>query len=166
MNSKNIKETRASQNINSGSKERVILAVKRKFNAIQTLAGNQFHTSKAKQNEAMEQQENECNDLLQSLEADNALKAMLATQMTAIHDLQQKEFLFAVKIVDPIKKQYHINAITKLSNIFIQQVNLMHKLQGKGQQKVTVEHVHINDGGKAIIGNVETSTNGGYPGEK
>ena len=114
----------------------------------------------------MEQQEKKSSDLLASLNADDAMKVMLATQMAAIHDLQQKEFLFASQMLLPEKKQYHLNAVTKLSNIFIQQVTLMHKLQGKGQQKVTVEHVHINNGGKAIIGNVETSTKGGYPGEK
>jgi hypothetical protein len=26
---------------------------------------------------------------------------------------------------------------------------------GKGQQKVTVEHVHVHEGGQAIVGNVE-----------
>ena len=27
--------------------------------------------------------------------------------------------------------------------------------RGKGQQKVTVEHVHVHSGGQAIVGNVE-----------
>jgi hypothetical protein len=102
---------------------------------------------------------------LQSLEANDTLKAMLATQMAAIHDLQQKEFLFASKILMPNKKQYHMNAVVKLSNVFIQQAALMQKLQGKGQQKVIVEHVHVHNGGQAIVGNLETIKMGGVEGE-
>lgn len=34
----------------------------------------------------------------------------------------------------------------------------MQKLQGKVQQKVTVEHVHVHNGGQAIVGNVKAST--------
>jgi hypothetical protein len=30
------------------------------------------------------------------------------------------------------------------------------KHRGKGQQKVTVEHVHVHQGGQAIVGNVQT----------
>ena len=29
------------------------------------------------------------------------------------------------------------------------------KHRGKGQQKVTVEHVHVHDDGQAVVGNVE-----------
>ena len=29
------------------------------------------------------------------------------------------------------------------------------KHRGKGQQRVTVEHVHVHEGGQAIVGNVE-----------
>ena len=31
----------------------------------------------------------------------------------------------------------------------------LNRHRGKGQQKVTVEHVHVHNGGQAIVGNVE-----------
>jgi len=31
----------------------------------------------------------------------------------------------------------------------------LNKHRGKGQQKVTVEHVHVHEGGQAVVGNVE-----------
>jgi hypothetical protein len=31
----------------------------------------------------------------------------------------------------------------------------LNRHRGKGQQKVTVEHVHVHDGGQAIVGNVQ-----------
>lgn len=36
--------------------------------------------------------------------------------------------------------------------------------RGKGQQKVTVEHVHVHSGGQAIVGSV-TSPGGGMTGQ-
>ena len=39
-------------------------------------------------------------------------------------------------------------------------VETLNRHRGKGQQKVTVEHVHVHEGGKAIVGNVETQGGG------
>jgi len=39
--------------------------------------------------------------------------------------------------------------------LFNEQLEAMQKLKGKaGQQKVTVEHVHVHEGGQAIVGAV------------
>ena len=35
------------------------------------------------------------------------------------------------------------------------QVELLRRLRNGGQQFVRVEHVHINEGGQAVIGNVK-----------
>lgn len=56
--------------------------------------------------------------------------------------------------------QYYINALTKLSNVFIQQINALQKLQGYSQQKVVVEHLYVNAGVKAIVGQVNTEQMG------
>ena len=32
----------------------------------------------------------------------------------------------------------------------------LNKHRGKGQQKVTVEHVHVHQGGQAIVGRIHT----------
>jgi len=32
----------------------------------------------------------------------------------------------------------------------------LNRHRGKGQQKVTVEHVHVHEGGQAMVGNVQT----------
>ena len=49
---------------------------------------------------------------------------------------------------------------TRLMRLFLEQVEALQKLQGKtGQQKVVVEHVHVNEGGQAIVGAV-SATNG------
>lgn len=95
--------------------------------------------------------------LSNSLGAQGLLQNMLAVQMLGVHELQQKLMLYANKSLhDPQYGQYYLNAITKLSNVFIQQVNTLQKLQSGCQQKVVVEHLHINEGGQAIVGQVNT----------
>jgi hypothetical protein len=47
---------------------------------------------------------------------------------------------------------------TRLMRLFSEQLEAMAKLKGKaGQQKVTVEHVHVHSGGQAVVGVMETS---------
>lgn len=93
--------------------------------------------------------------LANSLGAKGMLQNMLITQLLGVHELQQKLLIYADCAVNyPEQGQYYMNALTKLSNVFIQQVNTLQKLQGNSQQKMVVEHLHINDGGQAIVGHV------------
>ena len=55
---------------------------------------------------------------------------------------------------------------TRLMRLFNDQLEAMQKLKGKsGQQKVTVEHVHVHDGGQAIVGAVQVKKGAGGGGE-
>ncbi|KHA53892.1 hypothetical protein Z947_4213 [Sulfitobacter geojensis] len=51
----------------------------------------------------------------------------------------------------------------KLMALYAKQLATLDKHHGKGQQKVTVEHVHVEAGGQAIVGNVETGQRGKKP---
>ena len=42
----------------------------------------------------------------------------------------------------------------KLLRTYASQVEALQRYRGKGQQKVTVEHVHVHAGGRAIVGTV------------
>ena len=42
--------------------------------------------------------------------------------------------------------------------LYLKQVAALDKHRGKGQKKVTVEHVHVAAGGQAIVGNVEAGS--------
>lgn len=52
-------------------------------------------------------------------------------------------------------RELNANLATKFQRTFIAQIEALQKLRGKGGQKVTVEHVHVHQGGQAIVGNVE-----------
>jgi hypothetical protein len=45
--------------------------------------------------------------------------------------------------------------MVKLLRTYTMQVEALQRYRGKGQQKVTVEHVHVHSGGQAIVGAVK-----------
>jgi len=49
------------------------------------------------------------------------------------------------------------SAATRLMRAYATQVEVLRRLRSGGQQFVRVEHVHVNEGGQAIIGNVRKS---------
>lgn len=98
-------------------------------------------------------------NLMSSILTGNGLETILASQMVAVHNLQMSAATYAKHYKSVELAKPYMNMVTKLSNTFIQQAQLLSKLQGKGQQKVTVEHVNVHEGGQAIVGNV-TNTGG------
>ncbi len=48
-----------------------------------------------------------------------------------------------------------LNQPNKLSRTYTMLLDALNRHRGKGQQKVTVEHVHVHQGGQAIVGAVE-----------
>jgi hypothetical protein len=52
------------------------------------------------------------------------------------------------------------NLAVKLLRTFAAQTEASQRYRGKGQQKVTVEHVHVHTGGQAIVGSVSQSGGG------
>lgn len=83
---------------------------------------------------------------------------MLAAQMAAVHMLTMN-FAHRLNNVANIPQQDSAErAFNKLVRTFAAQVEALKRYRTGGEQKVTVEHVTVNEGGKAIVGNV---THGG-----
>ena len=86
----------------------------------------------------------------------NVTEAMLATQMIAANDAALMFLRRATldnQTFDGIEA--NVYRATRLMRIFNEQLEAMQKLKGKAsQQKVTVEHVHVHEGGQAIVGAV------------
>lgn len=85
------------------------------------------------------------------------MQLMLASQMTSIHNFQQKMLYFAVNMDQPDAIVKFASLAVKLSSVFVQQVHLMKTLQGDGEKKVVFEHVHVHSGAQAVVGTVHTS---------
>jgi hypothetical protein len=60
----------------------------------------------------------------------------------------------------------NLNSANKLSRTYSTLLEALNRHRGKGQQKVTVEHVHVHEGGQAIVGNVEAPGGGFAPKSK
>ena len=74
---------------------------------------------------------------------------MVATHVAAIRVLRH------LKGSERISQQdSNGNLAVKLLRTFTMQLEALQRYRGKGQQKVTVEHVHVNAGGQAIVGTV------------
>jgi hypothetical protein len=82
-------------------------------------------------------------------------EAMLATQMVATH-FRAMTLLRRLKHVDILQQQDSAgNLATKLLRTYAMQIEALQRYRGKGQQKMTVEHVHVHCGGQAIVGTVQ-----------
>ena len=82
------------------------------------------------------------------------LEAMLAVQMGAIH---QATMMMARRLnhVENIPQQDAAErALNKLARTYATQMEALKRYRTGGQQKVTVEHVTVNEGGQAIVGGV------------
>ncbi|HEM1533348.1 TPA: hypothetical protein U0Z67_000826 [Legionella pneumophila] len=94
-------------------------------------------------------------DALQAMEAHDGLQSMLVAQMLSVHELQQKTMAFALSSSHIENKKDYTNLAVKLTNCFVQQANLLAKLQGIAGQKIIVERVDVHQGGQAIVGTIQ-----------
>jgi hypothetical protein len=81
---------------------------------------------------------------------------MIAAQLVACHSAAMECYRRAAlreQGFEPWREQ--LNQANKLSRTCAKLLETLNRHRGKGQQKVVVEHVHVRNGGHAIVGNVE-----------
>jgi hypothetical protein len=89
------------------------------------------------------------------------LEGMMAAQLLAAHNAAMECYRRAMLPEQTADgRQDNLNAANKLSRTYATLLESLNRHRGKGQQKVTVEHVHVNSGGQAIVGNVEGAGGG------
>jgi hypothetical protein len=59
------------------------------------------------------------------------------------------------------QRRENLAQANKLSRTFATLLEALNRHRGKGQQKVTVEHVHVHSGGQAVVAVVEPTGGGG-----
>ena len=86
------------------------------------------------------------------------IEAMLAAQMGAVH-LAMMRFSRQLAHVETLQQQDSAErAFTRLARTFASQMETLKRYRTGGEQKVTVQHVSVNDGGQAVIGSVTQNT--------
>jgi hypothetical protein len=94
------------------------------------------------------------------------IEAMLAAQMAAVH-MATMTFAQRLQHVENIPQQDSAErAFNKLARTFATQMEALKRYRTGGEQKVTVQHVSVQEGGQAIVGNVTQSPRGEPPPEK
>ena len=92
------------------------------------------------------------------------LEGMLAAQLIACHNASMECYRRAMLREQTFEgRQENLNQASKLSRTYATLLETLNRHRGKGQQKVTVEHVHVHEGGQAIVGNVEAPGGGFAP---
>jgi hypothetical protein len=92
--------------------------------------------------------------MVTGIEPRDQLEAMLAAQMAAVHNATMT-FARRLNHVDNIPQQDSAErAFNKLARTFASQMEALKRYRSAGNQTVRVEHVTVNEGGQAIVGNV------------
>jgi hypothetical protein len=85
------------------------------------------------------------------------LEGMLAGQLIAAHSAAMECYRRAMLTEQTFEgRKENLTQANKLSRTYATLLETLNRHRGKGQQKVTVEHVHVHSGGQAIVGAVET----------
>jgi hypothetical protein len=91
-------------------------------------------------------------------------EGMLAAQMVATHSAAMECYRRAMLDAQTFEgRRENLNQANKLTRSYAALVEALNRHRGKGQQRVTVEHVHVHQGGQAIVGAVHQG--GGAPRE-
>jgi hypothetical protein len=89
------------------------------------------------------------------------LEGMLAAQLLACHYASMECYRRAMIGEQTFEgRRENLSQANKLSRTYAVLLESLNRHRGKGTQKVTVEHVHVHEGGQAIVGNVEAPGGG------
>lgn len=103
-------------------------------------------------------------DALAGINPRDELEGMLATQMVSVHDTTMECLRRAAHPDQTFAgRDMNLKHAAKLLQIYARQVEALDKHRGKGQQKITVEHVTVEAGGQAIVGSVQAGEQGKPP---
>jgi hypothetical protein len=106
--------------------------------------------------------------LVRGINPKDETEALLATQMAAIHNATMVAAR-RLNHVETIPQQDSASTmLNKLARTFAAQVEALKRYRSAGEQTIKVQHVTVNDGGQAIVGNVSqggggTEKKGGQP---
>jgi hypothetical protein len=94
------------------------------------------------------------------------LEGMMAAQLIASHHAAMECYRRAMLAEQTFEgRRESLSQANNLSRTHVLLVEALNRHRGKGQQKVTVEHVHVHAGGQAIVGAV-SSGEGSHPNQR
>ena len=92
------------------------------------------------------------------------MEGMMAAQLIASHSAAMECYRRAMIPEQSFEgRKENLTQANKLSRTWTTLLEALNKHRGKGQQKMTVEHVHVHSGGQAIVGAVSNPGGGDHP---
>lgn len=92
--------------------------------------------------------------VIKSIEPSDQMEVMLGAQMAATH-MACMTFTRKLAHVETIRQQDSAErTLNRLLRTFASQMEALRKYRTGGEQRVIVQHVHVNEGGQAVVGNV------------
>ena len=93
---------------------------------------------------------------LEGMKLSDQMEQLLGAQMIGVHSAAMECLRRAMISEQTFESRgANLKQATKLLALYEKQLAALDKHRGKGQQKVTVEHVQVHSGGQAIVGTVE-----------
>jgi hypothetical protein len=103
--------------------------------------------------------------VIKGIEARDQLEAMLAAQMAAVHVASMTFARRLAHVNDILQQDSAERAFNKLTRTFAMQMEALKRYRTGAEQKVTLQHVSVAEGGQAIVGNVTQAPTRGRTGE-
>ena len=125
----------------------------------------QLVNASAKDGEINEGDLNFMLDVIKGIEPQDQVESMLAAQMAAVHMATMTSARRLARSETLPQQDSAERAFNKLARTFTAQVEALKRYRTGGEQRVVVEHVHVHQGGQAIVGNVAHGSPGGAGGE-
>ena len=108
-----------------------------------------------------ERQESATAAALVGISPKDEIEGMIAAQLLAAHNASMECYRRAMIPQQSFEgRRENLNQANKLSRTYAALLEALNRHRGKGQQKVTVEHVHVHSGGQAVVGVVEPAEGG------
>lgn len=99
---------------------------------------------------------------LEGLAPRDEAEGLLAAQMVATHHAAMECYRRAmIEGQSFAARESSLKHAIRLTKAYTDQLAALDKHRGRGQQKITVEHVTVQSGGQAIVGSVQAGAAGG-----
>jgi hypothetical protein len=92
--------------------------------------------------------------LVKNIAPKDSIEAMLAVQMASVHAAAMRSAC-RLALTDDIPQQESLTrALTRLARTFASQIEALSRHRNNGERAITVRNLSVQDGGRAIVGNV------------
>jgi hypothetical protein len=96
--------------------------------------------------------------MIRSIKPRDSVEAMLVTQMVSVHVMAMRSAYHLANAEDIASQDSAGRALGRLARTFPAQIEALNRYRNKGEPAITVQNVSVQDGGKAIVGNVTQHT--------